>query len=55
MNLYFILYDDTAEIRFSSYEKGIRSPKRNISRMSGDLACSFSGKEVKYGLANQKP
>jgi hypothetical protein len=23
--------------------------------MSGDLACSFSGKEVKYGLANQKP
>jgi len=30
-------------------------PQKKHSRMSGDLACSFSGKEVKYGLANQKP
>jgi hypothetical protein len=32
---------------FSLLEKDIGSPKETFLKMSGDIACSFPGKEVK--------
>ena len=41
-------------MRFLHRKNRLEPPKETLSRMSGDLACSFSGKEVKTVLSNQR-